>query len=122
MTGGVDRRRWLRLAPMPGGPASRVRLRTGPELRVCDLSEAGLGVRGQARLLPGLHVDVHVIAADGRRLVRCRVVWSRVVGLAPLEFASALLFEAPQALARNGYAVPIPGEEVAQVGRAATHG
>jgi hypothetical protein len=53
---------------------SRVRLRAGRELAVVNVSPLGALVEGETRLLPGTNVDVHVTAAQGRVLVRARVV------------------------------------------------
>jgi hypothetical protein len=77
----MERRRALRRAPDGDEPLSRVRLRTGRELAVIDVSNAGVLVRSPARLLPGTHVDVHVVTWDGRVLVRSRVVRAYVCAL-----------------------------------------
>ena len=70
---GIERRRTERRTPAPAEPLSRVRLRAGRELQVLDLSNAGALVEGAARLLPGTHVDVHIVTRDGRVLVRSRI-------------------------------------------------
>ncbi len=95
---------------MPGAedPLARVRLRAGRELAVVNVSPAGALVEGETRLLPGTHVDVHVLTAEGRVLVRSRVVracvsavWSdRVV------YRGALAFDRQ---VNTGYAVPALG-------------
>jgi hypothetical protein len=76
----MERRRVRRRTPSRGEPLSRVRLRTGCDLLVVDASDDGLLVEG-ARLLPGTHVDVHVVTVEGRVLVRSRVVRAYVVAL-----------------------------------------
>ena len=76
----MDRRRLCRRLPSHDEPLSRVRLRTGRDLLVVNASDAGLLVEG-ARLLPGTHVDVHVVTAGGRELVRSRVVRAYVAAL-----------------------------------------
>ncbi len=43
-----------------------------------DVSDTGLLIEGQARLLPNTHVDIHIVTRTGRVLVRCRVVRSFV--------------------------------------------
>ena len=58
-----------------------MRLRTGRELAVVDVSNTGLLVEGSVRLLPGTHVDVHVITSEGRVLVRSRVARCFVAAL-----------------------------------------
>jgi hypothetical protein len=73
-TDGQERRRAPRHVPDPLAPIARVRLRTGRELTVIDLSSLGVLVEGATRLLPGTHLDVHVTSAHGRIPVRARVV------------------------------------------------
>ncbi len=63
-----------RRAPASTEALSRVRLRAGRELSVLNVSPWGALVEGETRLLPGTHVDVHVTAAQGRVLVRARVM------------------------------------------------
>ena len=41
---------------------------------VIDVSDTGLLAEGEMRLLPGTHVDVHLVTCDGRLLVRSRVI------------------------------------------------
>jgi hypothetical protein len=90
----IERRRKGRRAPDPQEPACRVRLRTGAELSVVDVSDGGALVEG-TRLLPGTHLDVHVTTRDGRILVRSRVVRSYVVNLRAdaVRYRGALAFE-----------------------------
>ena len=63
-----------RRAPASTEALSRVRLRAGRELSVLNVSDWGALVEGETRLLPGTHVDVHFTAAQGRVLVRARVM------------------------------------------------
>jgi hypothetical protein len=74
-----------------------MRLRAGRELAVINLSPAGALVEGAARLLPGTNVDVHVTAAQGRVLVRARVLRCVVWTLTPdvIQYRGALAFSAP---------------------------
>ena len=97
MGGAVERRAARRRIPQPGEPLARARLRTGRDVEVCDVSDGGLQVDGRARLLPGTHVDVHVVAVTGRVLMRCRVVRSRVSRLDAdgASYRSALAFLQP---------------------------
>jgi hypothetical protein len=69
-----ERRRFTRWAPASTEALSRVRLRAGRELAVVNISSSGALLDGLARLLPGTNVDVHVTAAQGRVLVRARVI------------------------------------------------
>ena len=85
-----------------------MRLRAGRELLVVDVSNTGVLVEASARLLPGIHVDVHVVTADGRRLVRSRVVRAYVCHLdaEAVRYRGALAFEAPVDTACVGYDIP----------------
>ena len=74
----TERRRAARRVPQPDETVSRVRLRTGRELAVVNISHAGVLVEGVTRLLPGTHVEVHVVTRHGRVLVRTRVMRSSV--------------------------------------------
>jgi hypothetical protein len=108
MGGAVERRVAGRRVPQAGEPLARVRLRTGRDLEVCDVSDGGVLVDGQARLLPGTHVDVHVVSPTGRVLVRCRVVRSVVSRLDGVGvcYRSALAFQQPVDTRTAGYGLP----------------
>ena len=101
-----DRRRATRRVPGTGEPIARVRLRAGRELLVRDVSSGGALVEGPSRLLPGTHVDIHVITPAGRILVRSRVVRAcvSVVAADAVTYRGALLFE--RGIETHGYAVP----------------
>lgn len=104
----MERRAIERRAPSADEPISRVRLRTGRELSVVDLSNSGALVEG-ARLLPGTHVDVHVTTRNGRVLVRSRVVRAYVVDLQSnaVRYRGALAFDRPIDTSHAaGYAMP----------------
>jgi len=109
-TDGPDRRRAVRHVPRPTQALSRVRLRTGRELAVIDASPLGVLVEGVTRLLPGTHVDVHVTGAQGRILVRARVVRSAVWTLTAdtVQYHGALAFEAPVDLASHDVTSTVP--------------
>ena len=105
---GMERRRLERRAPDEGETVSRVRLRTGRELSVVDVSDGGALVEG-ARLLPGTHLDVHVTTRDGRVLVRSRVVRAYVAELESnaVRYRGALAFDRAIDTSRAaGYALP----------------
>jgi hypothetical protein len=95
---------------MPGDdePVSRVRLRAGRELAVIDLSNSGALVEGPTRLLPGTHVDVHLVTKDGRTLVRSRVVRAYVCYLQAdmVRYRGAIVFDRAIDTSAVGYAVP----------------
>ena len=92
----VDRRTTARRTPAPEETLARLRLRTGRELAVVDIGDAGALVEGTARLLPGTHVEVHVVTREGRTLVRSRVTraWVFAVAADILQYRAALVFEA----------------------------
>jgi hypothetical protein len=83
--------------PEAGEPLARIRLRTGRELTVLNLSNTGLLVEGNVRLLPGTYVDVHVMTNEGRVLIRCRIVRAYVSAVASdrVSYRGALSFERP---------------------------
>ena len=92
---GVERRRAVRRIPAATDPLSRARLRTGPELVVTEISNFGASVRTSARLLPGTHVDVHLMTVAGRVLQRARVaraaVWT--IDATGIAYRVALAFD-----------------------------
>lgn len=73
---GPERRRAVRRTPHADESLARVRLRTGRELAVIDISSIGALIEGTTRLLPGTRTDVHVVTRHGRLLVRTRVIRS----------------------------------------------
>ena len=101
----MDCPRACRRAPSADEPISRVRLRTGRVMTVVNISDCGVLVEGEARLLPGTHVDVHVITRDGRLLVRSRVARCCVHAVAAdaVRYRGALAFDRR---VETGYAVP----------------
>ena len=104
-----DRRRRPRRTPASDEPVSQVRLRAGRQLDVIDVSDIGLLAQGDMRLLPGTHVDVHLVTAEGRVLIRSRVIRAFVwrVCRDRIEYRGAIAFERPVSTAAVGY--PIPG-------------
>jgi hypothetical protein len=106
----MERRRAVRRVPQPGETLARVRLRTGRELVVVNISWAGALVEGVTRLLPGTHVDVHVVTRHGRVLVRTRVVRSIVWRLHAdaVCYRTGLAFDASVDTEVDGY--PLPAE------------
>ena len=92
----VERRRAVRRMPAATDPLSRARLRTGPELVITEISTFGARVRTSARLLPGTHVDLHLMTIAGRVLRRARVaraaVWT--IDATGIAYQVALAFDA----------------------------
>jgi hypothetical protein len=91
----AERRSVPRRRPSPEESMSTLRLRTGRELSVVDISDAGALVEGITRLLPGTHVEVHVVTREGRTLVRCRILRASVHILTAdtLRYRAALAFD-----------------------------
>ena len=91
----IERRAAARRVPGADETLSRIRLRTGRELAVVDLADAGALLEGHARLLPGTHVEVHVVTREGRTLVRSRVTraWVCAVAADDLRYRAALAFD-----------------------------
>jgi hypothetical protein len=104
----MERRRATRREPSADEPLSRVRFRTGREVAVVNVSNTGLLVEGVARLLPGTHVDVHVVTREGRVLVRSRVtrawVWALEADL--VRYRGALAFDRIVDTTAIGYVIP----------------
>jgi hypothetical protein len=90
-----ERRQIVRRVPARDEPISRLRLRAGRELSLVDISDAGALVEGAVRLLPGTHVDVHVVTRDGRVMVRSRVSRCAVASVKAdaICYRGALVFE-----------------------------
>jgi hypothetical protein len=92
--------------PQADEPIAQVRLRAGRALVVLDVSNGGALVEGLARLLPGTHVDVHVVTPSGRVLVRSRIARASVSMLAvdAVTYRGALIFD--RGIDTHGYAIP----------------
>ena len=103
-----DRRRAPRRAIAPDEPLSQIRLRAGRELTVIDVSDVGLMAEGEMRLLPGTHVEVHLVTSEGRVLVRSRVIRVFVchVSSNQVRYRGALAFERLVRTGALGYAIP----------------
>ena len=104
----MERRRTTRREPCADEPLSRVRFRAGREVTVVNVSNTGLLVESAARLLPGTHLDVHVVTKDGRVLVRSRVTRAYVSSLAAdvIRYRGALAFDHVVDTSAIGYAIP----------------
>jgi hypothetical protein len=91
-------------------------LRIGRELVVLDVSNRGILVEGVTRLLPGTHVDVHVVAREGRVLVRSQVVRAYVAEItaATVKYRGALAFDRVIDMSAVGYAIPPTRAAVAE--------
>jgi hypothetical protein len=103
-----ERRRTTRRVPDAREPLAHLRLRAGRELAVLNLSPAGALVEGPTRLLPGTHVDVHIVTRAGRVLVRSRILRAFVSDLQAnaVSYRGALAFDRLVDVAAAGYAIP----------------
>ena len=107
-----ERRRAVRRTPALDEPLSQIRLRAGRELLIVNASDVGVLAEGEMRLLPGTHVDVHLVTSEGRVLVRSRVVRAYVHRLAPhhICYRGALSFDRAVPTAAVGYPMPEPSD------------
>lgn len=92
----AERRRSVRRRPDTNEALSWARLRTGTELGVLNISDHGALVESRTRLLPGTHVDLHLMTSAGRVLQRAKVARAFVGRLdAPaLSYHVAVAFDA----------------------------
>jgi hypothetical protein len=89
-------------------PLAHAKLRTGGQLVVLDASNWGALAETTERLLPGRHLDVHIVTSGGRTLVRSRVARAFVDRLEPdaIHYRIALAFE--QAVDTRPCSSPVP--------------
>lgn len=117
----MERRRALRRAVAGHEPLATAKLRAGAQLRVVDASSWGALAETTDRLLPGRQLDVHIVTAEGRVLVRARVARSYVSRLeaSAVHYRTALAFDRALDLRAEGYAIPVAprGVEIEQGNR-----
>jgi hypothetical protein len=106
----MERRRATRRAVSVDEPLGHARLRTGGRLRVVEASSWGALMETTERLLPGRHLDVHIVSAEGRTLVRSRVARAFVVKVEPdaVHYQVAFSFDRALDVRAAGYALPSP--------------
>ena len=77
-------------------------------MAVVNISSLGALLEGESRLLPGTHIDVHVITRQGRVVVRARVVRAAVCRLRAdaIGYEGAIAFDTAVNTTAHGYAVP----------------
>lgn len=92
----IERRSTARRTPAADETLATLRLRTGREVAVVNIGDGGALVEGTTRLLPGTHVEVHVVTREGRTLVRSRVMRASVFAVTAdtLEYRAAVAFDA----------------------------
>lgn len=91
----MEHRRAVRRVVASDEPLAQAKLRTGGQLVVFEASSWGVLIETTARLLPGRHLDVHIVTSSGRVLVRSRVARAFVCHLQPgaIRYRAALAFE-----------------------------
>lgn len=106
----MERRRAARRSVAAEEPLGHARLRTGGRLRVVDASTWGALMETTERLLPGRHLDLHIVSAEGRMLIRARVARAFVVKLEPdaVHYQVAFSFDHAVDVRAVGYALPSP--------------
>jgi len=106
----MERRRATRRSVAADEPLGHARLRTGGRLRVVEASSWGALIETTERLLPGRHLDVHIVSAEGRMLVRSRVARAFVVKVEAdaVHYRVAFSFERAVDVRAAGYALPSP--------------
>ena len=106
----MERRRAHRRLVATDEALCRAKLRTGGELRVLDASSWGALAETTERLLPGRHLDVHIVSSQGRVLVRSRVARAFVsrVESSAVHYRAALAFESVVDVRVEGYPMPAP--------------
>lgn len=106
----MEKRRGIRRTVSQDEPLAHARLRTGGRLRILEASSWGALAQTADRLLPGRQLDVHIVSADGRALVRCRVSRAFVVKVEAdaMHYHVALSFDRAIDVRLDGYALPSP--------------
>lgn len=106
----MERRHASRRKVSADEPLAHARLRTGGKLRVIEASSCGALIETTERLLPGRHLDVHIVCAEGRMLVRCRVARAFVEKVEPgaVHYQVAFSFDRAVDVRPAGYALPSP--------------
>lgn len=94
----ADRRRFPRKKPNECPWLIEARLRSGTEVRVIDISNGGVLLEAPSQILPGARVELFLVAAGQRWLVKGRIVRSHVSVIAPecgVRYRAALAFNEP---------------------------
>ncbi len=104
----MERRRATRRTVAGDEPLAHAKLRTGGPLVVLEASNWGALTETTERLLPGRHLDVHIVTPGGRTLVRSRVARAFVYHLQPdaIHYRVALAFEQAVDTRACGCSVP----------------
>ena len=116
----MERRRTPRREVASAEPLAAARLRTGGPLLVVNASSYGVLAETTERLLPGRHLDVHVVSSEGRLLVRSRVARTFVCHVSAdiIRYRAALAFDRALDVRLEGYVVPaLPPEVIVVSGK-----
>ncbi len=100
----MERRQALRVADLHGHWLGAARIWPGRDVTVVNVSTGGALVEGDARLAPGMSVDLQLTAPGGRLLVRGRVLRCYVSALGRhgvVRYRGAVVFERPLDEART---------------------
>jgi len=105
----MERRRLTRRTIAPDEPLGIARLRTGGHLQIVNASGCGVLAETRERLLPGRHIDVHLVASGGRVLVRAHVSRAYVCWLMEnaIAYRVALAFDRLVEIHPTGEVVPV---------------
>lgn len=106
----MERRRATRRTVSADEPLAHARLRTGGKLRVIEASSCGALTETTERLLPGRHLDVHIVSAEGRTLVHSRVARAFVAKVEQdaVHYRVAFSFDRAVDVRAAGYPLPSP--------------
>ena len=85
MTLPPDRRKHIRVAGTHVTPLHGLRLRTGHQARILDLSRGGASVETEARLAPGCPLQVVMTWGKSSLPAESTVVYARVIRIHPTQ-------------------------------------
>jgi len=91
----IERRRALRLPPLPAGYQSQAIVRPGHYVHLLNLASGGALVEGHSRLRPGAFTELQVFRGQARLSLPASISRCRVSRLAPLMYEAALRFDVP---------------------------
>ncbi len=94
----MERRRAPRVTDLGGHWLSSARVWPGRDVSVVNLSPGGALIEGEARLIPGMHIELQLAHPGGRVLVGGRVLRCYVSSLTPaggVWYRGAVMFEQP---------------------------
>lgn len=96
--GAMERRLVPRVTARGGHWLSAARVWPGRDVSVVNVSASGVLIEGDARLIPGMHIELQLAHPGGRLLVSGRVLRCYVSALTPaggVSYRGAVMFEQP---------------------------